>query len=254
MIRVWLGVSLVLLSAVTASAQSAPARVPVPDISGIWNTIDTATGGRYDAFEVSFPKPRLRPEFVGKPRRIRLEDPEPGQAPPAYDIRGEAQAAPRCAVGGGPGTGAGRGLAINSGGMSLMAAPDLVLIMRDNRPGGRHIYTDGRAFPANVSELPDLYSIGRWEGDTLVVTTRGFRPANTPWGEGWVEPTTVLTERYTLQPGGNRLVVTNTFDDPAVYFEPYTYQTVYERLPPDLYIFENWCDSRLWIEANQGRP
>jgi hypothetical protein len=40
----------------------------------------------------------------------------------------------------------------------------------------RRIWTDGRAMPADPDPSFDGYSVGRWEGDTLVVETRGILP------------------------------------------------------------------------------
>jgi hypothetical protein len=41
----------------------------------------------------------------------------------------------------------------------------------------RRIYTDGTAMPTNLDASNTGTSIGRWEGDTLVIETRGINPA-----------------------------------------------------------------------------
>jgi hypothetical protein len=48
-------------------------------------------------------------------------------------------------------------------------------------------------------------------------------------------------------------VVTYTNNDPKVYVKPCVYDITFERLPPDQYAFESWCDSREWIAANQAQ-
>jgi hypothetical protein len=60
--------------------------------------------------------------------------------------------------------------------MEFLLTPGKVTIVIEAYQQVRHIYTDGRPLP----EDPDLKfhgtSIGRWDGDTLVVDTVGFSP------------------------------------------------------------------------------
>jgi hypothetical protein len=60
--------------------------------------------------------------------------------------------------------------------MEFLLTPGKVTIVIEAYQQVRHIYTDGRPLPAD----PDLKfhgtSVGRWEGDTLVVETIGFSP------------------------------------------------------------------------------
>jgi hypothetical protein len=132
--------------------------------------------------------------------------------------------------------------------MSLVATKDLVLMLRDGAQGGRYMFADGRPFPARFN---GLYTVGRWEKDAFVATTRGFTPGMTGFGRGWTEPTTELVETFTLSPDKNRLVITYQWNDPKVYVKPLVYEIHSERLPANQQIWESWCDSRLWIEANQ---
>ncbi len=57
----------------------------------------------------------------------------------------------------------------------------LVVIIEGDTPGYRQVFLDGRAHPPD-HELSWLgHSVGRWEGDTLVVDTVGFRD------QGWLD-------------------------------------------------------------------
>jgi hypothetical protein len=220
-----------------------PPAAPLPDISGIWNRLDTVGGHSYTGISDAFPTAQLHAEYAAK----LPPPPRPDAPPPAYDIRAQADPAPRCAVGGGPGTG-NTSPTINSAGMSLVASKDLVLMLRDGAHGGRYMFTDGRPFP---SRFNGLYTIGRWEKGTLVTTTRGFTPGMTGFGRGWTEPSTELVETFRLSPDGQRLTITYEWNDPKVYVKPLVYDIVFERLPANQQIWESWCDSRLWIEANR---
>jgi hypothetical protein len=63
-------------------------------------------------------------------------------------------------------------------------------------------------------------SVGRWEGNTLVVETRGIRDGS--WLDEYGDPgseRTMLSERYTKQPNGS-LRIEATINDPVNYSEP----------------------------------
>lgn len=237
-------VGALLFAAASALAQQAapPPMEGLPDISGVWNRLDTVGGHSYGGVSATFPRAQLNPEFEAK-----LPPPPPPEAPPPkYDIRAQNDPAPRCAVGGGPGTG-NTSPTINSAGMSIVASRDLVLMLRDGAQGGRYMFADGRPFPARFN---GLYTIGRWEKDAFVARTRGFGPGMTGFGRGWTESSTELIETFRVSPDGQRLTVTYEYNDPKIYVKPLVYDIVFERLPPNQQIWETWCDSKLWIDAN----
>jgi hypothetical protein len=61
-------------------------------------------------------------------------------------------------------------------GLQFVLRPEQVWIVYE-RPDVRYIYTDGRPFPPEDELWPTFegYSIGHWEGDTLVVETRSIK-------------------------------------------------------------------------------
>ncbi len=89
----------------------------------------------------------------------------------------------------------------------------------------RNIWMDGRKQPKDPN--PDYlgYSVGKWEGDTLVVDTIGFNDRT--WldaaGHGHGEKLHV-TERFT-RTDSNTLKVEATIDDPDYYTKPWTVVT-----------------------------
>jgi len=79
-------------------------------------------------------------------------------------------------------------------------------------------------------------SIGRWDGETLVVDTIGFDPDKGMTaipGGGFRTASSHLVERYRLLNNGSTLSVTFTWTDPAVYRTPHLYEFRYTRLPRD---------------------
>src|SRR3989441_6352075 len=56
----------------------------------------------------------------------------------------------------------------------LIQTPGLVAILYENSMTYRQIFTDGRVLSKDVDPTYMGYSVGHWEGDTLVVETSGF--------------------------------------------------------------------------------
>jgi hypothetical protein len=113
----------------------------------------------------------------------------------------------------------------------VLTLPGKILIVYESNYGIRTIYTDGRRLPKQGEPQPFWhgYSIGRWEGDTLVVESNNFRGAltNQP-GDGWLDqrgsPFTdalTLTERF-RRPNFGTLEIDVTIDDPKAYTRPFT--------------------------------
>ena len=87
----------------------------------------------------------------------------------------------------------------------------------------REIWMDGRKIPNIDDYLPRYngYSVGKWEGDTLMVTSTGFDDRQ--WVDQFGYPISdkmVLEERWT-RPSPNRLRAELTINDPAMYTRPW---------------------------------
>src|ERR1700684_3182372 len=86
----------------------------------------------------------------------------------------------------------------------------------------RQIFTDGRPLPADPNPSWNGYSSGKWEGDTLVVHTVGFRDGL--WLDRNGTPLTSaakMTERF-RRPSYGRLEIDIAIDDPKAYTAPFT--------------------------------
>lgn len=119
---------------------------------------------------------------------------------------------------------------------------DEMVILYEANYGQRQIYTDGRTIPDNEPQpWWDGYSVGSWDGDTLVVTTKGFRDDGwldvngTPFGSG-----TTITERYRRVNYG-RLEIDVTIEDSKAYARPFTVRVNW-RLYPDGSLYEFICN------------
>lgn len=79
----------------------------------------------------------------------------------------------------------------------------------------RTVYMDGREHPSANERTHEGHSIGRWEGDALVVDTTNFADDRSPYQNGVPSGTQKhVVERYQLLEGGTHLRLEFTLEDP----------------------------------------
>src|SRR5688572_3720322 len=126
----------------------------------------------------------------------------------------------------------------------IIQTPDVTLIIYEANSGLRQIFTDGRPLPGPDAEPWWYgYSVGKWEGDTLVVETRGFRDGE--WLDVRGTPLTTaakVTERFRRVNYGN-LEIDITIDDPKTYTKPWTVR-INQRVMLDTELIEFICEER----------
>src|SRR5216117_1658689 len=125
----------------------------------------------------------------------------------------------------------------------IVQTPNLMVIVYES-PNSPHrtVFTDGRDLPKDPNPTWLGYSIGRWEGDTLVITTAGFN--DRAWLDSAGHPQTEslrLTERLHRRDFGH-MDFEMTIDDPKAFTKPFTIKT--ERLlAPDTDLLEDVCEN-----------
>ena len=135
-----------------------------------------------------------------------------------------------------------------SGGGSLrqiVQSPSVIAMIYGDLTS-RQVFTDGRELEADPLPIWMGYSVGRWEGDTLVVESNGYNDKT--WMHAWgLEHTEKLrvTERYRRMDFGH-MEVDITFDDPDTFDEP-LHTVVDMVLAADDVILEIVCN-----EATEG--
>jgi hypothetical protein len=122
----------------------------------------------------------------------------------------------------------------------IVQTPGLIVIMLELDNTYRQIYTDGRKLPVDPSPSWLGYSVGRWEGDTLVVDTAGLND------KGWIDAlghpqseAMHITERYRRRDFGH-MDVEITMDDPKMYTKPFTVKVTHV-LQADSDVLEYVC-------------
>lgn len=126
---------------------------------------------------------------------------------------------------------------------------DRVMIRSEFFDAVRTVYMDGRGHPENGERTNLGHSIGRWDGDVLVVDTTLF--ADHPDANGSGVPSGAskhLVERYSLSEDGTRLIVDFLLEDPEFLIEPFSArkELLYS---PQLELFTYGCDPELSRQA-----
>jgi hypothetical protein len=116
----------------------------------------------------------------------------------------------------------------------------LLVMLFEDAPGFRQVYLDGRGHPPSPNPTWYGHSVGRWEGDVLVIETVGFNDRS------WlgVYPHTEqlrATERY-RRPEYGRLEIQLVFDDPGTFTRPWTQNLIWY-LAPQEDLIEYVCEN-----------
>ena len=123
----------------------------------------------------------------------------------------------------------------------IVQTPKLVVVLSEgNTHSFRRVFLDGRAH--NLDLEPNSWtgdSIGKWEGDTLVVDTVGFNDRS--WLDDTGKPHSDelhVVERY-RRPEPGRLEIQYTIEDPKFLARPYTFTRTL--VPANREIQERFC-------------
>jgi len=130
----------------------------------------------------------------------------------------------------------------------ILQVPGMVVVLNEFNASYRQIFLDGRGFPDDMTPAWSGYSIAHWEGDTLVVDSRGFRDDN--WLDTSGNPMTDaarVTERI-RRPNFGSLDVEITINDPKAYTQPWTV-VVHEKALLDTEMIDFMC-----MENNKDIP
>jgi hypothetical protein len=122
----------------------------------------------------------------------------------------------------------------------IVHTPKLAVLLYEVNAMYRQVFIDGRPFPEDPNPTWNGYSVGHWEGETLVVETRGFR--DNLWIDTWGSPMSdvaKMTEKL-RRPNFGTMEIELTIDDPKVYTKPFTV-TLSESLEADTELIDEFC-------------
>jgi hypothetical protein len=122
----------------------------------------------------------------------------------------------------------------------IVQTPKLTLMLFEPDTFFRQIFTDGRRLPNDPQPSWLGYSVGKWQGDSLVVETVGLNPFSPLdiFGHPHSEAMRV-TEQFHRRDFGH-MDVQVTIDDPQTYTKPFTYK-IAMYLRPDTDLLEDFC-------------
>jgi hypothetical protein len=209
-----------------------------PDLSGVWSTEPAPAGENERLFG-----PDVRTAAVpgDDPTRFSkyffniLVDFRPDESPlrpeAAESIRRTALCLP---------LGLPRADLFNYQPFKIIQTPSVIAVLYEVDNMHRQIYTDGRKLPVDPQPAWLGYSVGKWEGDTLIVDSTGFTTASPLDLMGHPHSEDLrIQERFHRRDFGH-MDVSITIDDPKMYTKPFTIK-VTEVLIPDSDILETVC-------------
>jgi hypothetical protein len=231
------GAAPVLEAQGTASAHG------VQGMSGTWVPISTGRGGVDPKVAPPPPGPIvLKPAYAKEYEARRARDAEATR-------RGEptATAAVLCTPYGMP-----RMMSVASYPVEVLQTPGQITIVTEAFSEVRRVYLDQPQLP--IDEVPPGFyghSVGRWEGDTLVIDTVGIKEA-VPGYSGLPHSDRMrIVERMRLV-APDVLHDEITIHDPIVLDKPVTYTLAYRRLP-NYKMVEFVCENNREYIDEQGR-
>jgi hypothetical protein len=204
-----------------------------------------------------------RPDFTGVWGTYR----EPGQtgfgfgAPEALPLKPEAQRkvdeydaliAPAGDTPGGFCLGTGMpGSMLGSGGypMEIVQHDDVIVVIYEAHAEVRHIYIGSRAAEEDLFPDRNGYSVGRWEGEKLIVETTHLKEAVDQRRYPHSAEARIVEEYelVTNEDGSKVLVANMTMTDPVFYTEPITAQKKWSFLP-GVRLLPYECNEPAWEE------
>ena len=124
----------------------------------------------------------------------------------------------------------------------ILQTPAMIAVLNANQTY-RQIFLDGRELEKDPAPMWQGFSVGRWEGDTLVVESNGFNDKT--WLNNVGLPHTErlrVTERY-RRPTLGRIELDVTYDDPDAYNKPLQV-SLRMRLVTDTEMLEEVCEAK----------
>jgi hypothetical protein len=227
----YLSLAALALALVFASPPPAPAQAGSgerPDFTGVWTNYRGPGGGGRGGGQIP-----LREEARQKIAEYQALVSPLGETPGGY-----------CLGTGMPGS------MLGSGGypMEIIQRPDQITIVYEAHNEIRRIYFGDRVIP-EADRLPERngYSVGRWEGDTLVVETTHLKEQVDQRYAHSADAR--IVERYTMTEENGAKVVTAemTMTDPAFYIEPVS-ETKRWSIVPNGFLLTYECNEPIWLD------
>jgi hypothetical protein len=217
-----------------SQAVKAPANFDAHDLSGIWNMTfpPKATQAELEIYVSQFGKgePPMTPWS-----KERFDKTKPAFGPRGVLVAETNDPAFQCFPPGVP------RIYLHPFPMQIVETPKELIMIFEYDHNVRHIYTDGRQHPADLTPTYMGHSIGHWEGDTFVIDTVGFNDKT--WldrgGHPHSDQLHVVERLHRI--AADRLQIDFTIEDPVAYTKPFT-SSMFFREHADWSLMEQVCE------------
>lgn len=135
--------------------------------------------------------------------------------------------------------------------VEIIATPKQVTILMELHQQVRRVHLDQAEHPARLFPQRNGHSIGRWDGETLVVDTAAIKKIT--FGSVPHSDRVHVVERIRALDGGAALVNEVTITDPVMYTRPVTVRQYYKAAPPGTRMLEYECTEGMWVEHEEQR-
>ena len=200
---------------------TAPAPAPEHDLSGVWNMHATPAQRKYLGSTYTAEPPEMTPWELE-----RYNATKPSNGPRTHSLKETDDPVLKLCLP--PGT---PRIYLQPFPLQIVQTPKEILMLFEYDHTIRQIFTDGRAHPDDVIPTYMGHSIGKWEGDTLVVDTVGFNDKT--WldrdGHGHSDQLHVI-ERFKRTDHDN-IQVDVTMEDPKALAKPWKTQLFFQLRP-----------------------
>ena len=124
--------------------------------------------------------------------------------------------------------------------LKFVQTPGLLVMLNELNAGYRQIFTDGRPLPEDPTPSWQGYSSAKWDGDTLIVNSTGFRDDLWIDMNGSMITSGAKVEERIRRLDYGHLDVGVTVDDPKAYTRPWSV-TLHQRLAPNTELVDEVC-------------
>jgi hypothetical protein len=122
----------------------------------------------------------------------------------------------------------------------FLHVPGLLVMLDEDKANYRQVFADGRPLPTDPNPAWNGYSSAKWEGDTLVIDSIGFR--DDMWLDlrgNYMGSAAKLRERI-KRPDYGHLVIDATVDDSETFTKPWTLHLT-QRIVVDTELVDEIC-------------
>lgn len=151
---------------------------------------------------------------------------------------------------------------VNGHPFKIVQTPNSMIHLYEEFTKYRQIHTDGRQLPVDPNPTYYGYSIGRWEGDTFVVDTAGFKEGSWLTNQGHPHTDALRTTERFRRIDFGYMELNVTIDDPKAYARSWSSDTIRFFLQADTELLEHLCENnrdaarlqQIWQDREQATP